>query len=301
MNKLSRDVHQTIVHTMTKASERSADPFSYGTSWPEASTTSSEINKLQHKWIGALVERLVKQEKEIAELKSAVDELRKSNELMATSAAEKKSWSESLFASNKPSKTETKLLARVARENREISKRECNIVISGLPVADDDEAEKEQLETLLTALNLDMENVKASRRLTPARKAPTASAAATTTTVTAASSSASTSSATTALNKSPALLVELRDKHHVDRALQMARELKNTNDFKRVYVSIDKTAAERKEEYEQRRIRDENNKKLPHVEDGPRGRQRYGTDDNGKKFFWAIRSGVAAKITIQSA
>ena len=297
-------LHHYIVQTMTKASERNADPFSYGANWPEASSSSSEINKLQHKWIGALVDRLAKQEKEIADLKSALDALRKTNDLLTKSTAEK-SWSESLFASSKPSKTETKLLARVARENREVTKRECNIVISGLPVADDEEAEKEQLESLLTALDLDMDNVKVSRRLTPARKTtttPPATASATSvTTDTAAATSTSTSSETIAPNKSPALLVEFRDKHYVDRAIQMARELKNTNDFKRVYVSIDKTAAERKEEYEQRRIRDENNKKLPYEEDGPRGRQRYGIDLNSKKFFWAIRSGVAAKISVHSA
>ena len=66
-----------------------------------------------------------------------------------------------------------------------------------------------------------------------------------------------------------------------------------------MYLDIDKTQAERAEEYKLRRLRNEENAKLPNVVEGSEGRQRYGIDaKSNRKFFYGIRSGATRKIFI---
>ena len=256
-------------------------------------------------------------EQENAELKKSVDEKGKG------------SWS-SLFNAKdgKRSEEQTKFFATVAKESRIVAKTECNLVVNGLlePTTNDEghesidirtreekqkEREKAQLEELLHALGADISDVVDFKRLKPTRRAtPTAAASAPASSAATSTASATTTSAppTSAASASAApghrlrptpLLVQFKCTQYRDRALQAARDLRESDTFCKVYLDIDKTQAERAEEYKLRRLRNEENAKLPNVVEGSEGRQRYGIDaKSNRKFFYGIRSGATRKIFI---
>ena len=192
------------------------------------------------------------------------------------------------------------------------------MVVNGLlePTANDEESmdtrqreekqndrEKAQLEDLLRELGADISDVVGFRRLKPARRATATTAttaSSTTTAVSAPSTSVAHASAAQERRLRPTpLFVQFKCTQYRDRALQAARDLRGSDTFSKVYLDIDKTQAERAEEYKQRRLRDEENAKLPHVIDGSEGRQRYGIDERSKrKFYYGIRSGTTRKVFI---
>ena len=307
-----------------KASELNDDPFAHADSWPELAGQTTDASKKHQKWLGVLVNeiralrvRCTALEQENAELKKSVNEKGKG------------SWS-SLFNAKdgKRSEEQTKFFATVAKESRIVAKTECNLVVNGLlePTANDDEhetmdirqreekqkdRERAQLDDLLHALGADISDVvdfkrlKTTRRATataaaaaPASSAATATASATT--VSAPPTSAASASAATGHRLRPTpLLVQFKCTQYRDRALQAARDLRESDTFGKVYLDIDKTQAERAEEYKLRRLRNEENAKLPNVVEGSEGRQRYGIDaKSNRKFFYGIRSGATRKIFI---
>ena len=136
---------------------------------------------------------------------------------------------------------------------------------------------------------VDFKRLKTTRRAkatsaASASSATTAAASATTAS-TPPTSAASASAATGHRLRPTPLLLQIKCTEYRDRALQAARDLRESDTFDKVYLDIDKTQAERAEEYKLRRMRNEENAKLPHEVEGSEGRQRYGIDARSNRKF----------------
>ena len=289
-----------------KVSELSDDPFQHTANWPELCASVGEVNKKQHKWIGVLIKEFVALKEQCAELKkenselaSKLASLEKANNELVKNTKEKGtgSWA-SLFSSKdgKRSEEQLKFLAAVAKESRVVTKTECNLIINGLPEPDaavdemamtgEDHAssEQRQLTDLLSELGVDCADVETFKRLKSTKPAP------------------GTDDSSTARTRRPCpVLVQFKNALYRDRALQSASRLRDSALFKGVFLDIDKTKAERSEEYKLRKERDARNSQLPNVVEGTEGRQRYGTDGHGKKFYYGIRYGVIKKVFMARA
>ena len=266
--------------------------------------------------IALLLLKTDEQAKQIQQQQTTIDELKK-----AKAGA---SYASLFSSSGKKSEEHVRLLASVATESRLAAKTENNLVINGLtePTADDDEeasndvdvkkrrqAERErlQLATLLNEIGANIDDVVSQSRIRPANKTTTRTATTTPSTSAASTSTSSTDTATASTSPQPRpapLLVQFRYVHSRDQVVQSAKALRANTHFKNVYIDIDKTQAERTNEYNERKKRDAANAKLPSVVEGSGGRQRYGTEErNGKqyKYFYCIRSGVCKKVSIESS
>ena len=302
-----------------KATDLNDDPFAYVDAWPLLAGQTTDATKKHHKWLGVLVKEICTLRDKCAafeqlngQLAYKVTSLEKENGELKKSVNDKHKGSWASLVSTKDGKRsdeQTKFLASMAKESRVVAKLEYNMVVNGLPVpttTDEEEAElsdnqKEynaiererlQLEKLLYELGCSISDVATFKRLKPSNKAPaSASKSATSTTTT------TTTSATAAKRTRPyPIIVRFRTCQLRDKALQAASELKET-DFNRVYLDIDKTQAERAEEFRLRQVRNAENAKLPNEVEGSGGRHRYGVDQESKrKFYYAIRSGSVVKV-----
>lgn len=177
-----------------------------------------------------------------------------------------------------PKKTtefEAVMLTRVQKEQREREKIENNIIVSGLNEGDDVNAEQSTVEELLTALGVDKEKVARRTRLKKRSGGGEGSSAA----------------------RPSLLLVEFKDSATRSTAIKNARRLKDSERFKRVYVNIDKTAAQRAVDAKLRQERNKRNMELPNVNEGS---YRYGINPTtNKKFYWAVRDQKLVQIEIK--
>jgi hypothetical protein len=93
------------------------------------------------------------------------------------------------------------------------------------------------------------------------------------------------------------LLVKLDTIENQKIAVQNSKKLKEIQEYKTVYINIDKTENERILESKLRVERNKRNAALPNEIDGTDGRLRY-NDFNGKKYYWGIRSGELKWVQI---
>ncbi len=85
-----------------------------------------------------------------------------------------------------------------------------------------------------------------------------------------------------------------------NKAIKESKNLKDNEPTKKIYINPDKTTLERLTE---KKLREERNKRNAVVENEEeevegRGRQRFGIDTNGKKFYWGIRWGILKRVLI---
>jgi hypothetical protein len=76
-------------------------------------------------------------------------------------------------------------------------------------------------------------------------------------------------------------------------ALKGSKQLKSDDRYKNVYIGEDLSLDERKAEAKLRAERNAENNRLPLIE----GSYRYGLDEKGRRFYYAVRAGKVVKIT----
>jgi len=93
------------------------------------------------------------------------------------------------------------------------------------------------------------------------------------------------------------LLVKLDTIENQKIAVQNSKKLKEIQEYKTVYINIDKTENERILESKLRAERNKRNAELPNVVEDSEGRLRYNVYKE-KKYYWGIRSGELKWIQI---
>ena len=225
----------------------------------------------------------------IKELEKKVEALEKKNsELLKTNGTSEKAWSD-LFKTGKKKESDLINIAAFNREQKEMKRKENNIVISGVAESSDlDEAARkkhddEKVDIILDKLGLARDNVKNQTRLKKR--------------INNRQSVSSSSSANNESSNVPLIVLEFKEIEHQQLALKNSRELKNDENFKKVFINADKTPAERYEEKKLRETRNKENAKLPLEVAGKPGR-RY-LEKNGKKWYWGIRWGKLVLVECQ--
>jgi hypothetical protein len=100
-------------------------------------------------------------------------------------------------------------------------------------------------------------------------------------------------------NKHGRILIECKSRQDKIEILKNARNLKDKEEYKQVFINNDLTNAQLDNE---KRLRTERNKKNDELEQmGPNG-LKYGlytfTDGNESKFYWGIRNGKLKRIKV---
>ncbi len=249
--------------------------------WPKMATAANDSTKALHKWVGEicnviqlLSDRLEKTEKENIELKTEIQKFKQSKQQNSPN------FSFAEILKEKPDKANETQLVMLAKVNAEMSNKkkiETNIIISGIPAAtnptESKEHDQEQINSLLKALepNLSIKNTKRVVRLKKKNNNR---------------------------NEQPELLlVELDTIENQKIAVQNSKKLKEIQEYKTVYINIDKTENERILESKLRAERNKRNAELPNVVEDSEGRLRYNVYKE-KKYYWGIRSGELKWIQI---
>ena len=174
------------------------------------------------------------------------------------------------------------LCAKIANENKDKERIEKFVIVSGVVEStSENETEKKQhdqdkIEEILTALELSNTDMKQFTRLkiNPNRAANV---------------------------RDPALIrLEFNTKELQNKAIKESKNLKDNEPTKKIYINPDKTTLERLTEKKLREERNKRNAVLENEEEEVegRGRQRFGIDTNGKKFYWGIRWGILKRVLI---
>lgn len=171
-------------------------------------------------------------------------------------------------------------LVLMTKMHSEIKKKENatrNLIVVGLPevVTSNEEGvvEESNVDQLLRVLDINSTQVKRKFRLRKRGSTPNP-------------------------NQPCPLLFELDNTQLVDKAITNSKKLRSINEFKKVYVNRDLTESERKFEAELRKRRNDENKKLPHVDEHGR---RYGINETtNQRYFWRVdRQGRLAQVEIK--
>ena len=184
----------------------------------------------------------------------------------------------SVFRTNKDDRISEKItISKVAREIRNEAKKENNVVISGLAF-ESTEKDEQLLDEIMTELSLEKGDMKKQIRL---KKRNT--------------SNSQNSNSQNSNSKPPLILVEFNSAENQQNALRNAKNLKNNDKFKNVYVNADRTEIERMKDRVLREERKRRNEKLPNESNG----RRYG-EYEGKKFYWGVRGDRLQRIECKS-
>ena len=215
-----------------------------------------------------VLKRLDELEKEVQSLKTDNQQLKKLLESSSkTTPKPALSYKQVVSGGRIDDEAPICFLASARREAVETTKRQRNLVISGLkpPAAsgsDRDAEDNEQINNVLKKLEANEHEVRATRRIK---------------------------------NKSgehgTLVIVEMVDETARNRVLKKAPNLAGTD----VFINRDMTHAEQAIERELRADRNHKNSKLEHSN----GKFKYGTDDKNRKYYYGIRSGVVKQIFIR--
>jgi hypothetical protein len=245
-----------------------------------AARITAEVTPLKEELTKALADSIEK-DKKITELTARIDALEKNaGRIGGTNvAANEEEDDDSLWSSvlkrGAKKNNEVIMMAKIANEQREKSRKENNIVISGVAECTDQnkcKAHDEKVNLILDKHGLSRDDVKNQTRLKKKR-----------TTV-------SSTTTTADSNASPSLiLLEFNSIGNQQTAIRNSNELRQENDFKKVYINPDKTLNERILDKKLREVRNDRNSKFTSVHSDGSG--RHYTERNGKKLYWGIRSG----------
>jgi hypothetical protein len=227
--------------------------------------------------VAELKATVAEQKTKIDELKSEVNELKKNPVTQASTT----NWSKSLF-SNKPDTTMNIIMASVARETKKKDQIENNIVISGIPISENDEEEdskkedEEKVKAILDIIQIDAASIKSQSRIKKKK-------------ITKESGS---NAQKIEWIDSEMIRVEFKDIVTKTKALKGAKNLKGHEIAKDCYINPDLTEAERSI---QKKLRDERNKLNEALPNGE-PRRKWGRLKNGEKYFWSIRENQLRQI-----
>ena len=213
----------------------------------------------------ALLKRVEALEATVKELHQANNQLR--TQLSNSNTQPAISFKQALVG-GKLSEEAVCMLAVQRAEINEASKRQNNLIISGLPspINDDskerEEADNKQIAEVLTTLEVDKHCVRKPRRMNNRNGKP-----------------------------GNLVIVEMDSEVARNSALKNAIRLAGT----KIYVNRDMTDAERRAERELRAERNRKNGELEHTD----GKNRFGIDDQRRKFYYGIRSGIVKRVFIR--
>ena len=226
-------------------------------------------------------ERIKKLETEIISLKTNAQTTVANNNTSTGNLG----WSNLFRNTTSTNESVAVLCAKIANENKDKERLEKFVIISGVEEStSENEAEKKQhdeekIEEILTTLNLNRTEMKQFNRIktNPNRSANT--------------------------RDSALIRLEFMTKESQNKAIKESKNLKDNVSTKKIYINPDKTALERLTE---KKLREERNKRNADLENEDeeevegRGRQRFGIDTNGKKFYWGIRWGILKRVHIDA-
>lgn len=220
-------------------------------------------------WLYELHVRISELEKKCTEKDNLIKELKNELEQVKKSPAGGTgvTWS-TIVNGNRQSDQAQALMASVNKEITEKARIENNIIVSGVGIGVDDDEDIRKVDAVLKVLKVDRNRVRRQRRI-----------------------KSSDNSERRSRGELDMIVLELKDEEAKLTALRNARNLRDTEDLKKVYVNPDKTPSERALERELRAERNRRNEKLSEVSEG---RHRYGVKPSGhhragKKFYWGIR------------
>ncbi|RNA27168.1 hypothetical protein BpHYR1_026662 [Brachionus plicatilis] len=167
---------------------------------------------------------------------------------------------------NKPNDQTQALIASVSKEFSEKSRIENNVIVSAAGIGTEEEYKK-KVSKILETLNIDRSKLKSHGRIKNTRRDDTGE------------------DARRALDM---IVVEFKDEDTKQKKLRNARNLRDTDNFKSVYINPDRKPSERALD-----------RQLSEGDAG--GRHRYGVQSAGhhkagKKFYWGIRSNELREI-----
>ena len=214
----------------------------------------------------ALLKRVEALEKTVTELKQQNEQLRVqiSSDKPTTSSM---SFKQALIG-GKLSEEAVCMLAVQRAEVNDAIKRQNNLIISGLPLPTStdkeqrDKDDKAQIDRVLNELDVDRHGIRRSRRLNNKNG-----------------------------QQSNLVIVELDCEEARNNALKNSVKLAKT----KIYVNRDMTDAERQAERKLRAERNRKNNELEHSD----GKFKFGLDDQKRKFYYGIRSGIVKRILIR--
>ena len=218
----------------------------------------------------------------VTDLKIANDKIIELEKTPMTSTAKTDSpfsFSAMVKGSGKNKEAGVALLALVAKENRDKSRIENNIIINGIveSIGDDPLANDiNKVNDVLNVLNLSRDDVKKQTRIKN-----------------------KSNSNSEVQSKTQMILIEFNNNSKQLLALKNSKLLKETSGMSNIFINPDKTVAERVAEKELRTERNRLNSTLENEVINSSGRLRYG-ERNGKKFYWGIRWGELRRIDIKN-
>ena len=223
--------------------------------WPICHGASSDTTKNIHKWCGLTSDLIIKLVERLTTLEEATKNSNKTvqNKPLFSNVVKKQSNKQIKYNND-----EINVINAIAIENDDIKKRECNVIISGLPNSTGENIEKDdetKIESLFTAIGFEKTKMKRSKRFTNEKS-----------------------------NGQPNLvLVELNNKEDRFSIMKAAKALKNNETYKNVFINFDLTPA-------QRVMQMELNKKRKELND--KDKTKEATVD----YYWGIRSNKIVKI-----
>jgi hypothetical protein len=223
--------------------------------WPTCHNASNETTKNIHKWCGETSELILKLVERLTILEEAANN---SNTVVQTkplfSNVVKKQSNNQIKYNN----DEINVINAITIENDDIKKRECSIIISGLPNSSGDNIEiddEAKITNLFTAISFEKTKMKRFKRFTNEKD-----------------------------NGKPNLImIELKNKEDRFSIMKAAKALKNNHSYEDVFINFDLTPA-------QRVMQMELNKKRKELNDKDK------TKETAVKFYWGIRSNKIVKI-----
>lgn len=187
--------------------------------WPVVQTNASLTTKDIHKWCGELSSVVTT----LLDRIKALEEINLNNQNSNNSNATSKPLFSDLFANkNKTSKLsndEINVINAITMENEEIKKRECNLILSGLPESNGENQVKDdetKINELFTAINFDKTKMKRFVRFKN----------------------------NTNNDKPKLILIEMKNKDDRLTIMKAAKNLKSSN-YNNVYINFDLTPAQR--------------------------------------------------------
>lgn len=252
------------------------DPLDLVGIWPTLGQGShSEITKTMFYWIKNLCTSVKSLKNKVETLETKVVELENENKELTDKLTNSQTtrpaldWSKVFEKNAKNTCEDVMIIAKVAREIKSKESKGNNIIISGLNELEEgteDEKSKHdegEVGKVLNILGIARSRVKRRIRIKKAKKD----------------------------NKPELVLLEFEDKSYQEQALRSAKLLKDSADFKNIYINRDLTRNELEEAKERRNIIKERNDKLENGE----GKLKYGIH-GAKEFYWGDRFSNIVRI-----
>lgn len=268
----------------------SKNPIELLEKWPQIHGNTNPASKEHDEYIKSLASTVKTLMDTVTTLQSKVttleSEVKKLKEIPVVTTPSYASLFTPLYNSSKDNTSEAGAVVAAnqrSRERMEEKRIERNVIISGiiLPTGSSEEMEekdKQEVTRVLTELGSTLADVKRFKRLI--RKQPIAT---------------SPTSPTTP-SRTPPILVEFNEANKRDKVCESAPQLRRKEEFTGIYLNADKTTLVRIAEQKQRDERNRRNNELDETDE----QGRHFGSENGRKFYWAVRSGELKQVFLHA-